>query len=51
MERTPLLQMIYDILNSNIDDEALALKFNMSLNQIRRYRAAVNVFYAGARRI
>ena len=47
----PLLQMIYDMINSNANDETLALKFNLTLAKIQRYRAAVKVFYDGARRI
>ena len=49
--RVPLLQMIYDMINSNASDETLALKFNLTLAETQRYRAAVKVFYDGTRRI
>jgi hypothetical protein len=51
VQRVPLLQMIYDMINSDASDETLASKLNIPLTEVQRYRISVNKFYDGARRI
>jgi len=45
VKRIPLLQMIYDMLNTNVSDGALAARMGVSVKIVKRYRQAVEKFY------